>query len=817
VAIDFGLAPDIYYRKSGISNVTLPATGWSIGVWVTIKNFDADQGFAYIVGLNDLLPPANGATTNDDAINMFMLGTGFANSVGTNPVALNNRATLVASRYAGIAQESDRFSSAALTPFDGTVKRLFVLAWTGTQIKSYIVPAGTTATPDKVYTAAQNTAGIAIPITSVTLGTRYDLPANRDWYGDGGQLFLLGKALTDAQVTALASGTQTISDVIATGGSGLAAGDLLGHWAAETRAATLTDLSPKANNLNEGPTTGTTSAFNFVNAPVNTTISEPAIYGDVDLVLSNVVSGATTTPTVNLFGDPEFNTSPVTNWHNLIARVNAVNGKTPIFTIQNLNEWRGGAATIPQRGWKPWWRAVGAADTAWTLFSSMSQATNILTFSNTTAFSVSDIEIAFYPPYNIPQWNSLFDAAYASGFGFETPEATTYRTANPTLPAGSYSPGLTTPLGSYALSPAGTSADGFVVPTIPMRMVRVTSADALASDGQRKRRHVVLCGTHAQEDSGDWVADRLLRTLIGASADAVALRRNNEFWFEVINYSGQWGQNSRGVLGGQDPNRDFANEASFVPALTTYAATLPEVIAVQTMLANGIGTKAESAITLHSDFGGTGTAGIGEFYWYTGASPYYSGSAANTRWKDVVTGGTAIALVTAGDGSLDWYGVANGNNSNIDVVWAAKKFGCQVWGAHEHTFSTANYIADSQAVADQLILGYKTLYNEGFFAVATGASVVPSKGSHAQTATAATLNTAGAASIVPSKGSHAQTATAATLNTAGPTALGPVSGVHLQSAGAPSLTSSLTGISTFRPPSTRTGKVATISRITRAV
>ena len=263
MAIDFLGATDCWFSKTAISNITLPATGWSIGVWVQI-NQDNTSTIDQLLSINGNQGVAN-------AINIYRPNSSNASTAaGLDPlngnanITITNRLAFSVTPYEASTTSYYLFSPA--TYANSTAKYLLVLTWDGAAWKYYIVSPGGTAAPVRSNTPTSNAGGIDIAVSSIFFGNRVDGSTIRDWGGCAGQLFLLGKPLSNAQVTALAAADKTIVDVIAATGSGLTSADLLGYWPAESRATSLTDQSSRGNNLAETATQTANAGFNFVTA-----------------------------------------------------------------------------------------------------------------------------------------------------------------------------------------------------------------------------------------------------------------------------------------------------------------------------------------------------------------------------------------------------------------------------------------------------------------------------------------------------------------------------------------------------------------------
>jgi hypothetical protein len=737
VALDF-LTLDSGFEKSGITNVQLPAPlsaseGWAIGAWIRLKASLIDATERNTINqLLQMAPTTNGAVGVANTVNIWWAAQNNLVTIdGTEPVTGKIYAT-VSGWVAGNNTNAGAWSDVG---FSGdNIDRLLILqlvnvagSW---KLRLYVTAKGGSAT---LVNESPTVVPANIVIDHIRIGNRIPAASNRDWRDIAGQLFLIKRPLAIAEITSLASGTTTIASVAA-------APDLLGYWPLEAAGTPQNDLSGKGNNLTQLATAATYAGFDFVsggsaalvtastyhsqsvqNASLTvsrnlavasgshihsaqntslgllaTSIARPSPHGDVDLLLSSISAATSASPLVTLFGDPEGNQNIPNSWHNLCARIENVQSKTPQFTIANVHQWRNGAAAglgLPQRGWRPWWRVAGGASTSWQRFDSYSISGNAINFSNAAAFAVANIEVAFFPVWNLDETNALFDAIFASGVGSEPPKAVSYRSTRPALP-----------LGTHNETAAVVSPDGIAVPVLPMRSARISSATALSPEGLPKRKAILLFNMHAQEASGGWVADRLIRALISNDADAIWLRSRFIFDCYAVNNSGMFGGASRGVVEGwngtidlTDANRSWSSQTS------SPNGPSPEVNDIVTAIAQDSNSKADVLISHHSD--ALTSVNFGLAYYFSG----WDSLPAVKAYKDALLAAPAVATLSA---------VSDNMAETSPGLYREQGFGRHVLGAalswvQENTFATSDYLADSQAVATRQISALRQLTETG--------------------------------------------------------------------------------------------------------
>jgi hypothetical protein len=812
VAIDF-LPSNAAFEKSSISNITLPlpagaSDGWAIGFWFRLKSSLSDLADRNTINQILQLSPLNdGAWNSAGTVTLWWAHNSNGASIdGTEPVAGKFYAT-VTDWVAGNNGNAGNWSDAALPADDSD--RLLVLqlvnvagSW---KLRQYITAKGASAA---LVNESPAVTPSALPVSHLRFGDRIPSPGTRDWRDIAGQLFLLGRPLTLAEITALASGTNSITSVAA-------ASDILGYWSAEAPGATLTDASANGNNLSSIGTAASYAGFDFVTsgaaslAAINashaqnaqaaslvvagslapaqgqhghssgavtlglaaTTLARPSPHGDVDLTLSSVSAATTATPLVTLYGDPEANQNIPNSWHNLCARIDTVLGKTPQFSIANVQEWRNGGAAnlgLPERGWRPWWRASGGASTSWQRFDSYSINGNAINFANAAAFAVSSIEVAFFPMWNLDETAALFDAIYTSGVGSEPPAAIAYRATRPTLAIGTHN--QTAPV---------TSPDGILVPALSMRSARLSSAAALSPEGLPKRKAILLFNIHAQEASGGWVADRLIRTLISANADAIWLRDRFVFDCYAVNHTGLVGAASRGVVEGWSGSGDLPDTNRAWPAqITPPNGPLPEVNDVAAAIAQDSNGKADVLFSFHSDALTSANYGLA---YYNSAQ---DGIVAVKQFKDLlIAGSDGLTLALTGDNMAE---VSTG-------LYRDQGFGRHVLGAalswiQEMTFATSDYLADSQFVATRQLAALRQLTQDGYLPVPLASAAAL----HAHSAQTGIFTLAG--SVLAQRGVHAHSAQSVTL--AARANLEPTRATHAHSVQAINLLSGVTALPT---------------------
>lgn len=807
MALDF-LPSDASFEKSGITNIQLPAPlsasdGWAVGIWFRFRAALSDATDRN--NINQLLQLAtvtNGAWNTPSTINVWWSANNNGNTID-GVESVNGKFYASPSGWvSGDNNNPGNWSDVAFANDD--VNRLLVLqlvnvagSW---KLRLYITAKGSSATlvnESPVVTPSM------IAVDHIRIGQRIPVQVNRDWRDVGGQLFLLKRPLSIAEITQLATGTAAISSVAAPV-------DILGHWPLEAAGSAQSDASGRGNNLSQLSAAATYAGFDFLSAStpamapaaalhmhlaqspalllanalaasstrhshvpqvvslanrasilpasathihaaqvnalglIATTIARPYPFGDVDLALSSVSAASSTTPVVTLFGDAEANQNIPTTWHNLCARLFGVLGKTPQIIIANVHQWRIGADPgfgLPQRGWRPWWRVAGGASTSWQRFDSYSISGNSISFANAAAFSAASIDVAFFPAWNLDETNALFDSIYASSSGTEPPAAISYRSSRAALP-----------LGTHNETSAVTSPDGIAVPSLPMRSARIGTAATLSPEGLPKRKAVIFFNMHAQEASGGWSADRFLRSLISNDANAIWLRDRFVFDCYSVNHSGLVGGASRGVVEGWDGVSELPDPNRAWPAqISPPNGPLPEVNDVAAAIATNSNGKADVLISFHSDV--LTSVDYGLAHYYTG----WDSIVAVKAFKDALLAAPAVATLQP---ATDYMAEAGPG------IYRDQGFGRYVLGAalswvQETSFATSDYLADSQLLATRYINTLRQLTETGLLPVA-----VQVAGSlHGQQAQVATLATATV--VLPNSATHAHTASAVLLAVAG--------------------------------------------------
>jgi hypothetical protein len=822
VALDF-LPTDASFEKLGITNITLPAPlvasdGWAVGAWFRLRSALADTPDRN--GVNQLLQLATSPNSTWDTPNNINLWWATNNNLVTidGVESVSGKFYAAPSSWvAGNNSNPGNWSDVAFASDD--TDRLLILqlvnvagSW---RLRLYVTAKGSSAT---LVNESPVVTPIAILVDHIRIGNRIPAQANRDWRDAAGQLFLLKRPLSIAEITQLAVGTSVISNVAV-------AADILGHWPLEAAGAAQIDASGRSNDLSQFGTPATYAGFNFISAattstslttassrhthvsqaaafsiannvapaqarhlhtaqsivlasPANllptaaahalitqnpslgsvaTSIARPFPHGDVDLTLSSVSAASSAAPVVTLWGDPEGNQNIPNSWHNLCARLDGVLNKTPQITIANVHQWRNGQSAglgLPQRGWRPWWRVTGGVSTSWQRFDAYSVSGNSISFANVAAFTTSSIEVAFFPVWNLDETNALFDHIYASGSGSEPPAAIAYRSTRPALP-----------LGTHNQTAAVISPDGIAVPILSMRSARISSLALLSPEGLPKRRAVIFFNMHAQEASGGWSADRFLRTLVSSSADAIWLRDRFMFDCYSVNNSGLAGGASRGVVEGWDGVSDLIDPNRSWPAqISPPNGPSPEVNDVVSSIVVNTSGKTDVLISFHSD--ALTSVDYGLAYYFAG----WDALVAVKAFKDALLAAPPAATLLP---------VSDNMAQSSPGLYLDQGFGRHILGAalswvQETTFATSDYLADSQTLATRHIVALRQLTQGGLLPVE--AQTASSR--HGQQAQIALLATAGAVAAQPS--SHVHKSTAVVLATAGQ--VSPFSVVHNQQA-----------------------------------
>lgn len=282
------------------------------------------------------------------------------------------------------------------------------------------------------------------------------------------------------------------------------------------------------------------------------TISRPAGGGDVDVPNCVITNGTTANPTIALAGDPESNEVAGTAWEGLYAAIDLkATGRQPTFTI-DFSAWRN--PTPPTLN-KCYWRPVGGGPQDWLPFTNRSVSGSVLTFWNTTAFAVDEIEISNIPPLTYSEIEGWLTSTLDVSPFAQRPVAAAALAVSSSAP-NKY---------AYYDYPDLVSPDGIQVGSAYAFAFKITNPSAHPVDGSRKRR-----AWHAWVHAGEWGGLRAMirfaeRLLTVNDTAHVALRRDFEHYFLIVNTAGMVGGMARGAAEagdvGDDPNRVWWNNA----------------------------------------------------------------------------------------------------------------------------------------------------------------------------------------------------------------------------------------------------------------
>lgn len=400
---------------------------------------------------------------------------------------------------------------------------------------------------------------------------------------------LAGAASATATITGgLTTGIPLAVNAVATATvtGDLTAGSLLagGAFAVATASAGLTtSISVQA------AASATASATGSLGVPL--AIASPADRGTLDLPNCSITPNGLT-PQINLknryIGDANTTGARFT-----FGTLTGVNGMTPVIKVDRSNMEINASA-------KFLWSTTGLKG-SWTAFANFTSDASFFTISHNAAFTSDTIYFASNNPwpvgYTLPWINSLV----ASGFVSPAPSG-----------AGSYQFETRS-----ATTDGATAGVGNVIAAQPLYAFKISSGAGNAPDGLPKRSIVLLAGTHAAEDVGNYALEGAVAFLTSADAQAVIARNWCNFYvYPLTATAGRAGGGQRNdfenTLKTTDVNREWPN------------ANLETVVKHKT----AIQTDAGSTLALLLDFHGTHLSNEGAYDWYNGLN--------QTTWTNAV-------------------------------------------------------------------------------------------------------------------------------------------------------------------------------------
>ncbi|MBK5204921.1 MAG: hypothetical protein JJD98_05795, partial [Polaromonas sp.] len=250
-------------------------------------------------------------------------------------------------------------------------------------------------------------------------------------------------------------------------------------------------------------------------------------------------------------------TSSQTRWLEPSVDVTGVNGLRPTFRFLNYffsaegalhGTWSAGRRTMYSYDDGATWQYI---DTALTR-----DATNQwIEFRNSTPFTQDKVRISRSRQITVHQAGDWL-AAKAAAYSFFVPTAT----ATAWTPTGAVSSYAAQSFIADEFSPQ-TDSLGATIAATPFYAAEINDTSLPPLSGNPKRLAAMVTGEHAAEDHGDLVFQSTVNWLCGASAEAVALRREYRILlYPCINAPGRagggWrGSWTQGLSGYDDPNR----------------------------------------------------------------------------------------------------------------------------------------------------------------------------------------------------------------------------------------------------------------------
>ncbi len=294
MALDF-LPTDANFEKFGITNIQLPAPlsatdGWAVGIWFRLRAALSDATDRNALNqLVQLATVTNGAWTTQNTINIWW-------SANNNGATIDGVESVNGKFYAvpsgWVLGDNSNPGNWSDVPFvNDDVNRLLILqlvnvagSW---KLRLYVTAKGSSAT---LVNESPVVTPSLIAVDHIRIGNRIPVQANRDWRDVAGQLFLLKRPLSIAEITQLATGATAISAVAATT-------DILGHWPLEVAGNLQNDASGRGNNLSQLGAAATYAGFDFISTSLPNIASSTAQHTHVvqspAVVLANTLSAST--------------------------------------------------------------------------------------------------------------------------------------------------------------------------------------------------------------------------------------------------------------------------------------------------------------------------------------------------------------------------------------------------------------------------------------------------------------------------------------------------------------------------------------------
>lgn len=366
-------------------------------------------------------------------------------------------------------------------------------------------------------------------------------------------------------------------------------------------------------------------------------IEAPTDRGTLDLANCSITPNGLT-PQINIknryIGDANTTGARFT-----FGRLTGVNGMTPVIKVDRSNMEINASA-------KFLWSTTGLKG-SWTPFANFTSDASFFTVSHNVAFTSDTIYFASNNPwpvgYTLPWIQSLEASGFVSyapsggiSYQFETRSATTN---------------------------GATAGVGDTIAAQPLYSFKISSGAGNAPDGLPKRSIVLMAGTHAAEDAGNYALEGAVAFLTSADAQAVVVRN----WFNIYVYpltatAGRSGGGQRNdfenTLKTTDVNREWPNGA------------LETVNKHKT----AIQTDAGSTLAMLLDFHGTHLSSEGAYDWYNGLNQATWTNAIRTYWAalEIRSNGTAgLASKWSVDSKAARHGVSPEYPYHNDEVMAS--------------------------------------------------------------------------------------------------------------------------------------------------
>jgi hypothetical protein len=414
--------------------------------------------------------------------------------------------------------------------------------------------------------------------------------------------------LTGQQVTA-AQGSLSPAVTVALTGQGIA----ISQGAVTTSVGVTAALTGQSTTASQGGvlaavvTAVTGQSISAAQGIVSTAaLFNPADRGTIDLSNSSITPNGST-PQINIknryIGDANTTGARFT-----YGRLTGVNGMTPVIKVDRSNMEISASAQFL-------WSTTGLKG-SWTPFANFTSDASFFTVSHNVAFTSDTIYFASNNPWPVGYTLPWIQSLEASGFVSPAPSG-----------AGSYQFETRS-----ATTNGATAGVGDVIAAQPLYSFKISSGAGNAPDGFPKRSLVLMAGTHAAEDVGNYALEGAVAFLTSADAQAVTVRN----WFNVYVYpltatAGRAGGGQRNdfenTLKTTDVNREWPN------------ATLETVNKHKT----AIQTDAGSTLAMLLDFHGTHLSNEGAYDWYNGLSQARWTTAIRTYWAalEIRSNGTA--------------------------------------------------------------------------------------------------------------------------------------------------------------------------------